>query len=83
MSGTNVKIQFNYDMLRKLIRIHSGSVRQFAADVGMGYHSLMSRLSGKSFFTVEEIEKISTFFNLSPEAAKQCFFSLQSGLFAK
>ena len=76
------EIRFDYDALRKRIRLHSGSVQQFAKDIGMSYLLLLSRLNGKSYFTVQEVKAIKKQLGLTPQATKQCFFTLKENPFA-
>ena len=84
MSGKETsceKIMFNFDSLRKVIRLKFGSVRQFATEIGLDYNTLQSRLSGKTYFKVSELIACIEVLGLSDKEANCLLFNLSSGPF--
>ncbi len=68
-------MQYNYSLLRKKIKRNFDTQDEFANAIGIGRVTLSQRLNGKSFFSQNEIEKISKLLNISKEDIPKYFFN--------
>ena len=68
---------YNYDILKKRIKQHCHTQKEFASYSNISATSLNNKLNNKSYFTQDEINKIIKMFNLTAEEAMAYFFTTE------
>ena len=69
------KIKFDTNELRTRIIKQYGSIKNFAAVIGMNPRTLSGRLDGRTEFYCKEMERICKAMNLSAAECNLCFFT--------
>lgn len=64
---------FDYSKLRKKIKVEFGSVAVFAKEIGMSTPALLSRLAGRSMFSITEIKACIRALRLDDQNAQLLF----------
>ena len=68
---------FNYDLLKKQIKIVYGTQAAFAKDLKMGRNSLNLKLNNKADFTNVEINKACDFLGIARKYIPKYFFKTE------
>jgi hypothetical protein len=69
------KVQFDYSKLLGRIKEKCGSQREFSKALGISETSMSAKLTGRTFFTQQEIERSKKILDIEPGKVSSYFFT--------